>query len=339
MKILFLHNNDQDYLSESVFHGLRSLLGDNCVDFPRYEIMYKDIGDPLKKKLRGNGFTLYGLLDESEQIKAARFRCLDWLENYDKIIVSNIWSQFNLLKLLLRSVPKNKIVILDGADQSSVFPYAAFYKRLKSDFFCYFFSSNDFKYFKREITENSYYNLIGHLLGNLGGTFKISRSFIPISFSVPAEKITYVKPSDKLKLFQTHIVDEEVALKIKDSQFSSIGSDKLFFEDETHYFKDLQDSKFGITTKRAGWDALRHYELAANGTVLCFKNLSQKSELCAPTGLDNFNSISYDNYDHLISIIQNLSPEAYENYLTASYQWIENNTTVKKAGYLLHNIQ
>jgi len=337
MKILYLHNNDQDYLSESVFHGLRTILGNNCVDFPRYEIMYNDYGETLRKRLRGNGFSLYGLLEDNESLKAERFRCIDFIEKFDIIVISNIWSQYSLLSYILKKIPKNKIVILDGADQSSVYPYANFYQKIKKDIFAYLFSSNYYTYFKREIEDNSYYNLLGHLINPIGLRYKVERHFLPISFSIPKEKITYVKAEDKLKTFQTHIVDEEIALKIKESQFSAIGSDKLFFTTEETYFKDLQESKFGITTKRAGWDCLRHYELAANGAVICFKHLNKKPTLCAPN-INESDCIAYDNYEHLISKIKSITDLEYNNYLKLNYRWVEANTTMAKAEYLLNNL-
>jgi hypothetical protein len=336
-KILFLHNNDQDYLSESVFHGLRSLLGNNCVDFPRYEIMYDHCGEMLRKKLRGNGFSLYGLLSDNEFLKSERFRCLDFIDKFDTVIISNIWSQHKLLSLILKKIAKNKIVVLDGADISSVYPYANFYGRLKNNVFAYLFSCNDYKYFKREIEDNSFYNVLGHIMRPIGLQYKVERQFLPISFSIPQEKITYVKAENKLKTFQTHIVDEEIALKIKESQFSAIGSDKLFFNTEETYFKDLQESKFGITTKRGGWDCLRHYELAANGAVICFKDLNKKSTNCAPNIVGS-DCIAYDNYEHLITKIGSITELEYNKYLKLNYSWIEANTTIAKAEYLINKL-
>ena len=59
MKVLYLHHNQPDYLAESLLHGLRTLLGKNCVDVPRYDSMYTPITDKMRSKLRGNGFTLF----------------------------------------------------------------------------------------------------------------------------------------------------------------------------------------------------------------------------------------------------------------------------------------
>ncbi len=340
MKLLFLHPNNADYLSATLFHGLRTLLGNNCVDFPRYDIMYKNFPQSLKTTIRGNAFTLYGLLEEeTNEVKVDRNKCLDNLNKFDKIIVSNIWwIEYSLIRFLINNVSKNKIIIIDGADQSAVFPFGSFYNRLKNDFFSYFFSSNDFKYFKRELDENSYYNLLGHILKSTTSlSFKIKRNLLPIHFAIPKEKINYVTVENKKKMFNTQIVDEEIAIKIQDSKFSSLGSDLIIFREESDYYKDLQESKFGITTKRAGWDCLRHYELAANGAVLCFKNLYDKFDISAPIGLNSKNCIIYNNYDDLVAQINNISNDTYETLLNATYKWIENNTTEKLAEYVIQN--
>ncbi len=75
MKVLFFHHNQPDYLAEGLFHGLRSLLGKNCVDIPRYDSMYTPLTDSMKSKLRGNGFSLYKLLGEISELADKKYFC------------------------------------------------------------------------------------------------------------------------------------------------------------------------------------------------------------------------------------------------------------------------
>ena len=46
MRILYITSEDPkaqgDYQEVSMLHGLREVLGDNCIDFPRKKIMYGD---------------------------------------------------------------------------------------------------------------------------------------------------------------------------------------------------------------------------------------------------------------------------------------------------------
>ena len=59
--VLFLHANAEDYLADSLLHGLRSLLGADVVDVPRRDSLYA-VED--QSRVYGRGFTLYGTLPE-----------------------------------------------------------------------------------------------------------------------------------------------------------------------------------------------------------------------------------------------------------------------------------
>ena len=39
-RVLFLHANSEDYLADSLLHGLRLLLGSRIVDVPRRDALY-----------------------------------------------------------------------------------------------------------------------------------------------------------------------------------------------------------------------------------------------------------------------------------------------------------
>jgi len=145
-----------------------------------------------------------------------------------------------------------------------------------------------------------------------------------ISFGIPVEKIvTHLHP--KKKDFPRHIVDPEVAAKIPGSHTS------YAFTSEEEYFKDLRDSRFGITTKRSGWDCLRHYEIACNGTVICFRDLDLKPETCAPHGLSEKNTIIYKNADDLMKRISSISNEEYNRLQAATLEWVRTQTTTEIA--------
>ena len=85
------------------------------------------------------------------------------------------------------------------------------------------------------------------------------------------------------------------------------------FEREQDYYADLQQARFGITVKRAGWDCLRHYELAANGCVPCFRDLESKPPRCAPHGLDESNCVPYRDYDELMARLEGIDERAYRS--------------------------
>jgi hypothetical protein len=90
----------------------------------------------------------------------------------------------------------------------------------------------------------------------------------PISFSIPESKVVSEVPA-KTKRF-AHIIPGD--------------SSTYIFREEQAYSKDYQDSLFGHTRKKGGWDCLRHYEILANGCIPWFKDL----DLCPSDTLAQF---------------------------------------------------
>jgi len=158
----------------------------------------------------------------------------------------------------------------------------------------------------------------------------------PIGFSMPAEKITRVTADSKLKLFPDQLIDEEIANNVTDKIYNPLGSDQRYFETESDYYEDLQLSKYGITGKRGGWECMRHYEMAGNGSVLCFKNLKNKPFTCAPHGLNETNCIDYKDYKDLMQKINSVTTREYEQLLYQTYKWVEENTTTKRVEQVLN---
>lgn len=149
------------------------------------------------------------------------------------------------------------------------------------------------------------------------------------SFSIPEELIRTPQPREKLKLFPAHIVDKEISLHFK------CGQQGYAFQSQQEYFDDLAQARYGITTKRAGWDCLRHYEIAAAGTVPCFRGLLKKPSGSAPHGLNSENCIIYENARQLESQIDSISEDMYRKLLHESHEWIKSKTTIKSAEDIL----
>lgn len=97
-------------------------------------------------------------------------------------------------------------------------------------------------YFKRELSEENRYVL-------------------PIHFAIPEEK--FVPDLEKLE---------------KDKLFAPCNPmDKTtyVYKTEESYYKQYQESFFGITMKKAGWDCLRHYEIIAQGCAPYFYEITE----------------------------------------------------------------
>jgi hypothetical protein len=133
----------------------------------------------------------------------------------------------------------------------------------------------------------------------------------------------------KTQEFQSHIVDLDVGGKLG----RRLPNDKArIFATEPMYLGDLRASRFGVTKKRGGWDALRHLEIAGAAAIPCFRRLDNKPSTCAPHGLiAGKNCISYrDAYD-LFRKVECLSEVEREALAAGALTWAHNNSTEQRA--------
>jgi len=259
-RVLLLTTPAEDYLQDQVLYGLRSLLGADCVDFPRKDVMYRACARPAAE-LYGRGFTLWKLLPEIEVERgnlddpdaAAR-------AGFELVLFGRVREQRELLRRWNAArLPRGlRVAFLDGGDTPKVLLPTALRGR----------------YFKRERTARS---------------APFTRA---VSFSIPAAKLVAEVPRDKPRRFATHVQCEEAyALEAVRRECQRAYA----FADEDAYRADLQRSHFGITMRKGGWDCMRHYEIAANGCVPCFHRLAHKSRFGAPFELvDGQNCLAFD---------------------------------------------
>tara|TARA_R110000751_G_scaffold1474_9_gene5586 strand:- start:1725 stop:2732 length:1008 start_codon:yes stop_codon:yes gene_type:complete len=333
MNVLLFTDPHEDYLADALVHGFRELFGAQAVDYPKCEILYNNCNEQTKAAVRGNGFTLYsGLLDD---IYVDRFNIKQRIIKgyFDLIIFTNIQRQFGLYEQYRPFLKGHQVVCVDGEDTPMPFPARGFFMR-KPYYWLLPLVHKKHLYFKREYTSRTVFMPVLNFLPELFKRYLPKpKNIKTIQFAFPQSKILSAPPVSKSKLFTTHIVDEEVAQYVKGS-FTAYA-----FDNEADYYSDIQHSKFGITTKRAGWDCLRHYEIAANGAVLCFKDLDQKPASCAPHGLDASNSISYRNYEDLMQQIEALSDEDYTGLQKNSLLWASSSSTLNLARYILKSLK
>ncbi|MBB3836421.1 hypothetical protein FHS57_000403 [Runella defluvii] len=319
MRILFITSTEQDYLADSLLHGFRSIYGYNCIDYPKCDFLYKNY-QSFDNKIYGEGFTLYNGLLNDAPIDRLNIDTKIKKEYFDLIVISNIQRQFGFFLQYRPWLNYKNTIIIDGDDTPKPYPMRGIW--LKHYYYWFLPRANkDFLYFKREWTTETHFNIYKALSPSFVKVmYKFDKNLRKISFSIPKEKIINQLPI-KTKDFPRHIVDKEVAQYINEAR------DKYVFSNENDYYLDLQSSRFGITTKREGWDCMRHYEIAANGAVPCFLQLNKKNINCAPHGLDNSNSIIYQNYQDLIKQINKLSNDDYQSIQSNALKWIHSQTT------------
>ena len=163
-------------------------------------------------------------------------------------------------------------------------------------------------------------------------------SVIPITFSIPKEKIINFIP-EKIKMVSSLIPGK---------------LDTYIYNNEIDYYNEYRISFFAITTKKSGWDCMRHYEIMANGCIPYFPNIEncpQNTMILLPKYLFltgnmlyekykniNINDLSIENITELNKTIldllnyikQFLTTEKIAKYILEK----TNNTNIKKILYL-----
>ena len=190
MKILFVTNYRSiaqasggfinDFINDATFYGLRELYGDDVVDSTQIFSLYKENKGKIHKIHLWGGFTLFWLIDED---KVDRCNIEQKIKDkyYDVIIYGAIKRCKDYYDLVTQHYPNNKIICIDGNDESELDPL--YLKHL---------------YFKREL-HTKHPNLR------------------PMSCSIPGCKIT-TKFLDKTQEYGTVIPGQQETYVFKDEQ-------------------------------------------------------------------------------------------------------------------------
>lgn len=228
MKVLFICSGREDYQSDMLFHGLKSIADIEVHESSDMWYMYAGMSQEKKAALYGKGFSLYGLIDQSlknyEHENIIREKISSkW---YDLIIYGQIKKDDSFIDIVKKVYSKDEIIIVDGQDHQYL---------IKK----YFGIGH---YFKRELTDTN-----------------AKRGVLPINFAIPESKVLHTKVA-KQKDWATIIPGDRST---------------YIYNNELDYYRDYQISKYGLTTKKAGWDCLRHYEILANGCIPVFTDIQE----------------------------------------------------------------
>jgi hypothetical protein len=173
MKVLYVaEGRTSEYQGDMLFHGLRSLLGPDCVDANRMWQMYADSFGEGKHHLSecyGRGFTLYGLLPDDSDIDRTDLHIKIVTRFFDLIICSLIYADRSYFPGILATYPPSQIAFIDGGDSPDILP-----------------ERGQGLYFKRELADYE------------------STDLLPIQFGIPAEKIIADIPA-KTRLMSPYV--------------------------------------------------------------------------------------------------------------------------------------
>lgn len=230
MKILYIAGFElPDFQCDMVFHGLRSLFGEDCVDLNHAWIMYEEDKKkfwtqrvPEQGKSYGGGFTLYGTLptltiDRTDILTKIK------LNYFDKIVYGSVHRNLDFFDAVRAHYNKKDIIFIDGEDQTHLNT-----SLIETGI-----------YFKRELV------------------YTPSAQVRPLNFAIPEE-----------------LIKSSVPQKTQDWGIIIPGDKSTYvFDNQEDYYNDYARSFFGLTTKKGGWDCLRHYEILMNGCVPYFPDL------------------------------------------------------------------
>ena len=289
MKILYVTDHRQiaiasggfisDYLNDLTFFGLKELFGDDVVDSTPIISLYKEYKDQIHPMYLWGGMTSFWLLDKNT---ADRSNIKEKIQDkyYDLIIYGAIKRCRDYYDLVSKVYPDNKVILLDGNDDSEV--DQLYQKHL---------------YFKRELRQDH-------------------KNLLPITFSYPTHYLA--KPN-----------------KNKTQQYGTVipgRKETYVFDNEKDYFEDYQKSYYGVTSKKAGWDCMRHYEITGNYCLPYFPDMKD----CPKNTLFNFPKELIIEGTELAS---NFDIDEYYRILDSIYDYTKNNLTTKAiAQYIIDKV-
>jgi hypothetical protein len=129
----------------------------------------------------------------------------------------------------------------------------------------------------------------------------------PINFGIP-EELVLDKIKDKEKLISDIVPNFKY---------------KYVFENEDEYYNEYSKSWFAHTSKKGGWDCMRHYEIMMNGCIPIFDNL----ENCPSNTLTNLPK------KEIIKFSNEKKTNLEQNQFILEYT--KNNLTTKN---IIHNV-
>jgi hypothetical protein len=305
MKILFITtinpSKQGDLLEISLLHGLRELMGNDCVDYPRKKIMYHDFSDTPKEELHGRGFSL--LTTSISEINSRDI----FNQKFDAVIYGDghMYGEEPYIEGVNELADGNTWII-DGHDLYGNAPRKILYDGEE------IIGTQFTNCFKRELIEED-------------------DTVFPTGFGIPEERIIEMDFSIKDQFYQKTAPAFSLFENINDI---GGGFSHHKFEIEEEYYDDLSRSWFGLTCKKGGWDCLRHYEIIAAGSLLLFRDYDKKPKLCSPQELPCFSYRTKHELYNLMSklVVDNKPTQEYLDMIEIQRQWLySNGTTIARA--------
>lgn len=318
LNILFISSSRGiDYQCHCLFHGLNEL--DNVVVYTLNDqpYMYSDYPLEKRKDLYGMGFSIACRISPEKRRLHSKEIALDNIHNhfYDLIIYGEIDRCLDLWDVVKTCYSKNEVVCVEGSDY--MHPYLSLKLNLGSKILKYTRYKKAIEvsnWVKR--TRETYYECLQHsILFKRELHTNYVGECLPINFAIPKNNI--VKEIPNKSRVMAYIVPGKIETYI--------------YKNEEDYYKGYQDSYWGTTFKKAGWDCLRHYEILCNGCIPYFPDIDK----CPDSIMVSFpkNVIKYTNKLYEKGITEGSELDYYVRLLLDYTQ--KNLTTEALANYVL----
>jgi len=327
MNILFISSGEgPDYQCDMLFYGLNEL--SFATVYSSSEMWYMFEGnDPAKiSELYGKGFSLYNRLKNDRRKEDAPTIVEKIRSNfYDCIIYGSIHRCSDYLDEVLKNYPKQKIIFIDGEDfdfSLHHFLYFGGYLKPRNYILWEYFAPIRPYYARYKSAIN---------LSQKGFYFKRElrncdrKYFYPISFAIPEKNIITAPFPSKVR---------EKALYVPGTLKNAGNPNAYKYDNEKDYYEGYATSIYAITTKKGGWDCLRHYEILANRCIPYFPQI----EKCPDYTMHTFPKALIKETNKLIETGQ-LKESIAEHYTGILYDITMNVLTTKMlAKYVLSMI-
>jgi hypothetical protein len=263
---------------------------------------------------------------------------LEVKQNYD-IVFIDTWHIYGQLKRELAKLSKyaNKYIIMHDTTVDEIYGetirngWNAEQQSIESGFPIEEIKCGLWKAIDEFLVDNSEWKIKERYYNNNGLTIleKILyesqlQKLFPIGFSIPEEKITKIIP------IKTNLISNLIPGKIE----------TYIYNTELDYYNEYKKSLFAITTKKGGWDCIRHYEILANACIPYFPNIEQcpkNTMTLFPKDLILKGNKLYEKYNNkLLNELQNNEyNECISLIIELQDYTIKNLTTVSLAKYIL----
>ncbi len=317
MNILFLTNPGPNYVPDFLLHGLRKLLGEKVVDYPKKECLYSGLPDGKHPEIYYEPFWFPADNDEID-----RGDIETRLKNgYFDYIISDIRA-LSILNCILKKLPtiRFKVVIIDGED----FPVKL--------------NPGNFLICRRETDGTDYSIPLPMALPEEILDRIVSYDDNPKSYSIGFLGSVGKESESR------HILIEKIAFSYKDTllQATPISEGEDRHPDERmgidSYYDNLQRCSIVLTLRGAGYDTFRFWENAACNAL----HLSEEMPLFVPNDFtDKQNIMRFSDIDELRRIIDNClanREEADQMVQNSRQHLIDYHLTTKRATYFLDRI-